>query len=129
MRQVGGFLRISSTNKTDSHDITEILLKVALTTIDQTEPIFKWGLRPSDFFTIANIIHMANSVSRRLNILCIMFKIRVFLITILFVPGYVWRFSFYLHVTKLAWLHHFTTREIWANKTSLTPSHFIRIPV
>jgi len=32
-RQVGGFLPgtpISSTNKTDSHDITEILLKVAL---------------------------------------------------------------------------------------------------
>ena len=30
LRQVGGFLRFPSTNKTDPHDITEILLKVAL---------------------------------------------------------------------------------------------------
>jgi hypothetical protein len=29
---------ISSTNKTDSHDITEILLKVALNIINQTKP-------------------------------------------------------------------------------------------
>ena len=36
MRQVGGFLRVLrflSTNKTDHHDVTEILLKVALSTI------------------------------------------------------------------------------------------------
>ena len=36
LRQVSGFLKstpVSSTNKTDSHDITEILLKVALSTI------------------------------------------------------------------------------------------------
>jgi hypothetical protein len=34
-RQVGGFLRtpVSSTNKTDSHNITEIVLKVALNII------------------------------------------------------------------------------------------------
>jgi type II secretory pathway component HofQ len=31
---------VSSTNKTDRHDITEILLKVALNTINQTKPIF-----------------------------------------------------------------------------------------
>jgi hypothetical protein len=39
LRQVGGFLRVlpfSSTNKTDSHDIAEILLKVVLNTINQT---------------------------------------------------------------------------------------------
>ena len=38
LRQVGGFLRspVSSTNKTDRHDITEILLKVALNTIKQS---------------------------------------------------------------------------------------------
>jgi hypothetical protein len=38
LRQVGGFLRppVSSTNKTDRHDITEILLKVVLNTIKQT---------------------------------------------------------------------------------------------
>ena len=29
---------VSSTNTTDSHDITEILLKVALNTINQTNP-------------------------------------------------------------------------------------------
>jgi hypothetical protein len=36
LRQVGGFFAgtlVSSTNKTDGHDITEILLKVALNTI------------------------------------------------------------------------------------------------
>ena len=38
LRQVGGFLRVleSYTNNTDRHDITEILLKVALNTIKQT---------------------------------------------------------------------------------------------
>jgi len=33
MRQIGGFLRVlpvSSTNKTDCHDIAEILLKVVI---------------------------------------------------------------------------------------------------
>jgi hypothetical protein len=34
LRQVGGFLPYSSINKTDHHDITEILLKVALNTIN-----------------------------------------------------------------------------------------------
>jgi hypothetical protein len=37
LRQVGGFLRVlpvSSANKTDPHDITEILLKVELNTIN-----------------------------------------------------------------------------------------------
>jgi len=37
LRQVGGFLcetPVSSTNKTDHHDITEILLKVTLNTIN-----------------------------------------------------------------------------------------------
>ena len=37
LRQVGGFLLFTlPSNKTDSHDITEILLKVALNTIKQT---------------------------------------------------------------------------------------------
>ena len=42
--QVGGFSSstpVSSTNKTDRHDITEILLKVALNTIIQTKPSSK----------------------------------------------------------------------------------------
>jgi hypothetical protein len=39
LRQVGGFLRVlpvSPTNETDRHDMTEILLKLALKTIKQT---------------------------------------------------------------------------------------------
>ena len=38
LRQVGGFLLyfVSSINKTDRHDITEKLLKMALNTINQT---------------------------------------------------------------------------------------------
>ena len=39
LRQVGGFLRdppVSFTNKTDRHHIADILLKVALNTIKQT---------------------------------------------------------------------------------------------
>jgi hypothetical protein len=38
LRQVGGFLRVlqfSPTNKTDRHEITEILLNVSLNTINQ----------------------------------------------------------------------------------------------
>jgi len=41
LRQVGWFSHgtpVTSTNKTDLHDITEILLKVALSTINQTKP-------------------------------------------------------------------------------------------
>jgi chromosomal replication initiation ATPase DnaA len=37
LRQVGGLISlVSSTNKTDHHDITETLMKVALNTIKQT---------------------------------------------------------------------------------------------
>jgi hypothetical protein len=44
LRQVGGFLLspgtpVSSINKTDHHDITEILLKVALNTITTRSPL------------------------------------------------------------------------------------------
>ena len=52
LRQVGGFSPgppVSSTNTTDRHDITEILLKVALNTIKQTNIIFyskKWSKNP-----------------------------------------------------------------------------------
>jgi hypothetical protein len=38
LRQVGGFL-LASTNKTDRHDIAEILLKVALNTRNQPTTI------------------------------------------------------------------------------------------
>ena len=49
-------LPVSSTNKTDRHDITEILLKVALNTIKQTNHIIKVSYRKSpsryDFYPI-----------------------------------------------------------------------------
>jgi hypothetical protein len=44
MRQVGGFLRVfrfTSTSKTDRHDITEILLKVALNTLTITHTLIQ----------------------------------------------------------------------------------------
>jgi hypothetical protein len=44
LRQVGGFFQVPLSLppiKTDSHDITEILLKVALNTINQAKPILK----------------------------------------------------------------------------------------
>jgi hypothetical protein len=47
LRQVGGFCLgtpVSTTNKTDLHDISEILLKVAINTINQTKPKTK-GLK------------------------------------------------------------------------------------
>jgi hypothetical protein len=37
LQQVSGFLQVSSTNKTDRQDITEVLLNVALNTITQLE--------------------------------------------------------------------------------------------
>ena len=43
LQQVGGFYpgpQVSSTNKTDSHDITEILLKVALNSNKQTNILY-----------------------------------------------------------------------------------------
>ena len=50
LRQLGGFSPgspVSSTNKTDRHDITEILLKVALNTIKQTNKQTSQSLRYS----------------------------------------------------------------------------------
>jgi hypothetical protein len=42
---------VSSTNKTDHQNITEILLKVALNTINQTKPIYFWTCRvPCEHF-------------------------------------------------------------------------------
>jgi hypothetical protein len=49
--QVGGFslgTPVSSTDKTDRHDITEILLKVALNTIIQAQPSSKNKRRKQD---------------------------------------------------------------------------------
>jgi len=42
LRQLSGFFwySVSTTNQNDHHDITEVLLKVALNTINQTKPLF-----------------------------------------------------------------------------------------
>jgi hypothetical protein len=52
LQQAGGFFPgtpVSSTNKTDSDDITEILLKVALNTIKQTKQTnLVWCIDQSD---------------------------------------------------------------------------------
>ena len=51
LRHVSGFLRVSSTNKTDRHDVTEILLKMALNTINQTKiniiVLYSLGVNPA----------------------------------------------------------------------------------
>ena len=52
---------VSSTNRTDPHDITEILLKVALNNINQTN-YHKWALAHSSSYFKLNIhwIHFIN---------------------------------------------------------------------
>ena len=47
LQQVDGFFPdtpVSTTNKTDRHDITEILLKVALNTINQPYLAIQWNM-------------------------------------------------------------------------------------
>jgi hypothetical protein len=49
---------VSSTNKTDRHDITEILLKVALNTIKQ-KIIRQMFVQLSNFTLSHNVVHLA----------------------------------------------------------------------
>ena len=67
-------------------------------------------------------------MSRRLNIFCIVFKIRVLHCSSVHpVICESWRFT---HMWKtVAWPHHFTKRRVWGHKTSLTPSLYIEVPV
>ena len=54
LRQVDGFLQVtlvSSTNKTDRHDITKILLKVALSTVAFWSDVFR---------ILLNVNHLVN---------------------------------------------------------------------
>jgi len=89
---------------------------------------FIW-LRTSALFNTTNIMHMPISVSRRLNILCIMFKIVAFFIIMLFTWLYV------LVVILLTCGKHLHARiisligEVWAHKISLSPPFFIDVPV
>jgi hypothetical protein len=45
---------VSATNKTDHHNITEILLKVALNTINQTIIYLKWKLNTGSYIIITS---------------------------------------------------------------------------
>jgi hypothetical protein len=59
---------VSSTNKTDHHDITEILLKVALNTINQTNNIatttgHEWIFSSTKLHLIAHKRYMNNQLS------------------------------------------------------------------
>jgi hypothetical protein len=49
---------VSSTNKTDSHDIAEILLKVALSTINQTNQLI--SIWQNTFVNLKQCIHKVN---------------------------------------------------------------------
>jgi hypothetical protein len=67
LRQVDGFFQVSSTNKTDCHDITEILLKVTLNTINLTlpyqyiiPPLIEWGLYCNHLVRLSVRSHFRN---------------------------------------------------------------------
>ena len=79
------------------------------------------------FSSRTNIIHMTTSVSRRLNILYIKFKIIVFFIITLLTMLYVRvgilltsRKHLYDPIISLRW-------KVWVHKTSLTPLRFIAV--
>jgi hypothetical protein len=112
---------VSSTNKTDRHDITEILLKVALSTINQTNSIPKWGLRSSE--------HIATSVSWWLNILCIMFNIIAFFTATLCIALMFEGFHFTYMWQNLHDCIISLRREVWIHKTGLTSQLYIRTHV
>ena len=84
---------------------------------------------PSALFNRNNIMHMTTFVSRRLNILCIMFKVIVVLITTLFARFYE-RVDILLPNGKHLHDRIISVREeVWAHKTSLTSLLFIEVHV
>ena len=64
---------VSSTNKTDHHDITEILLKVLLNTIDQTRMLFDIFKELLPFFS-ENISSRSLYVELLLHFICVFLK-------------------------------------------------------
>ena len=72
-------------------------------------------LRPLAFFNRINIIHITTSVSRRFNILYLLFKIRKFNITTLFVR--LWRLAFYTSNKHLHERIASLREEVWVYKT------------
>jgi len=81
------FSPVSSTNKTDRYDITEILLKVALNTINQTIRCVNWI---STHGLITTIILSAFYIPKRWSKQ----------VSSGFLPLYQWKFKFYHHNLK-----------------------------
>ena len=76
-------------------------------------------MRPPTLFNRTNSMHMATSVSQRLNIwLCIMFKIVAFFIIKLFAWLYITRGK-HVHDSIIS-----LRREVWRHNTGLTPPPF-----
>jgi len=64
LRQVGGFILVPFTNKTDRHDIAEILLKVVLNTIkpaNQPTPLQTYYFRIVEPTLVSSIISFTSS--------------------------------------------------------------------
>ena len=59
LRQVGGF-PISSANKTDRHDISEIVLKVELNTIKHTNNLSWLGINTDKKMAVLGCLYGAN---------------------------------------------------------------------
>ena len=72
MSEIGFFqgTPVSSTNKTDRHDIAEILLKVTLSTINQNQTLDKWRHQFSiyTYFLFQNIITVCCVVPKAVTI-------------------------------------------------------------
>ena len=114
------FSPVSSTNRTHYHDIAEILLNVALTINHTwTDMCSRYRVIHILMLYISDIIHMTISVTRRLNISCIMlFKITLFA-------------RLYVRVgILLIWDMHLHDRiislrgEVWVHETSLASATF-----
>ena len=74
------------------------------------------------------------TVSRKLNILCIMFKVISFFIIKLFAMLYervdiLLTCGKHLHDRIISLRGEIWTGEVWAHKTNLTPPHFIEVSV
>ena len=78
----------------------------------------------SALFNRTNNIHMTNSMSWRLNILCKMFKVIALFIITLFTLLYVWVGILFTHGMQLQDGIISLRRGVLANKTSLTPPLF-----
>ena len=82
-----------------------------------TPVVLQWWLRPTAFVYRTNIIYTIYSVSRRFNVLCMVFGIgtRVFFYTFINTAHQIicggWRFNHMFKNTGLECLHHFT--ESW----------------